>query len=52
MSAWTGVPVMIRDIYQNYHLPMNPQSLSLREIHFWYDQLIPSLIKMQSMKEK
>lgn len=52
VSAWAGVPVMIREIYQNYHLPMMPQSLTLDEIRFWYDPLIPSLIKMQSIKEK
>jgi hypothetical protein len=47
VSAWQGVPVMIREIYQNYHLPMMPQSLSLKEIRFWYDPMIPSLIKIQ-----
>ena len=42
---------MIREIYQNYHLPMNPGELTLQEVHFWYDPLIPGLIKMQSTKE-
>lgn len=52
MSAWDGVPLMIREIYQNYHLPMMPQSLTLSDIRFWYDPLIPSLIEMQKTREK
>ena len=45
--AAEGIPVMIREIYQNYHLPMNPKELSLEDLHFWYDPLMPSLIRMQ-----
>lgn len=47
MSASWGVGVMIREVYQNYHLPMPPQTLTLADIHFWYDALIPSLCEMQ-----
>ena len=43
---------MIREVYQNYHLPMMPQSLTLRELRFWYDPLIPGLIKMQRTEKE
>lgn len=48
VSAAEGVPVMIREIFQNYHLPMPPYSMTLAEIRFWYDPLMPSLIEMQN----
>ena len=51
VNAVAGVPVMIREIYQNYHLPMRPQELSLDDIKFWYEPLIPGLIKMQNVKD-
>lgn len=47
VSAIAGVPVMIREIYTTYHLPMKPGELSLNEVRFWYEPLIPELIKMQ-----
>lgn len=47
VSAAAGVPVMIREIYQHYHLPMPPYDLTLGEIRFWYDPLLPALIQMQ-----
>lgn len=44
---------MIRQIYSDYHLPTNPMELSLEEIHFWYDPLVPGLLRMQKqVKEK
>lgn len=43
----TGVPVMIRQIYMDYHLPLDPWSLTVRQIHFFYDPLIPGLVKLQ-----
>lgn len=54
VRAVRGVGVMIREIYQNYHLPMNPKDLSLEDLHFWYDPLIPCLIDMQEnvMKQR
>lgn len=52
MSASWGVGVMIREIYQNYHLPMLPQTLTVAEIRFWYDPLIPSLIEMQKAAKR
>lgn len=39
--------VMIRQIYSDYHLPMPPQDLSMKDLHFWYDPLIPGLIELQ-----
>ena len=51
VKAVVGVPVMIREIYQNYHLPMRLQELSLDDLKFWYEPLIPGLIKMQNMKD-
>lgn len=52
MSASWGVGVMIREIYQNYHLPMMPYAMTLGEIRFWYDPLIPSLCEMQKAAKK
>lgn len=43
---------MIREIYQNYHIPTPPQKMTLEEIRFWYEPLIPSLILMQNQKNK
>ena len=44
---------MIRQIYSDYHLPTDPKVLSLSEITFWYEALIPQLIAMQNLdKEK
>lgn len=43
---------MIREIYQNYHLPMMPYEMTLGEIRFWYDPLIPSLCEMQKAAKK
>ena len=43
---------MIREIYQNYHLPTKPQEMDLSELRFWYDPLIPSLVKMQAAEKK
>lgn len=52
VSAFSGAPVMIREIYQNYHLPTKPQEMDLSELRFWYDPLIPSLLKMQATEKK
>ena len=52
VSAVIGAPVMIREIYQNYHLPTKPQEMDLSELRFWYDPLIPSLVKMQAAEKK
>lgn len=52
VPAISGAGIMIREIYQNYHLPMNPMSLTLRELRFWYEPLIPSLIEMQKTAKK
>lgn len=44
---------MIRQIYMDYHLPIMPDDLTLRQVHFFYDPLIEGLIKLQTqMKEK
>ena len=43
---------MIREIYQNYHLPMKPDELSFEDLLFWYEPLIPSLIQMQKELKK
>lgn len=39
--------IMIRQIYSDYHLPIQPQDLSMKDLHFWYDPLIPGLIELQ-----
>lgn len=41
------IGVMIRQIYSDYHLPVQPQDLSMKDLHFWYDPLIPGLIDLQ-----
>ena len=50
--AAQGVPVMIREIYSNYHLPMPPYGMTLAEMRFWYEPLIPSLLQMQEAAKK
>ena len=47
VPAISGAGIMIREIYQNYHLPMKPDELSFDDLLFWYEPLIPSLIEMQ-----
>lgn len=43
---------MIRQIYSDYNLPMNPNELTLGEIQFWYEPLIPGLIRHQKQAQK
>lgn len=38
---------MVRQVYMDYHLPINPNDITLKELHFFYDSLISGLIKMQ-----
>lgn len=38
---------MIRQIYVDYHLPVSPWKMSVDEVLFWYEPLVPSLIQMQ-----
>jgi len=52
VKAIDGVPVMIREIYQNYYLPMKVDELSLEDLLFWYEPLIPSLVRMQKESKK
>ena len=47
VKAIAGVPVMIRQIYMDYHLPIMPDDLTMIQVHFFYDALIPGLIKIQ-----
>lgn len=48
----SGIGTALRQIYSDYHLPIMPQDLTLGQIHFWYDALIPGLIEIQkSTKE-
>ena len=47
-----GGGVMIREIYSNYHLPMPPYGMTLAEMRFWYEPLIPSLLQMQEAAKK
>ena len=52
VKAIDGVPVMIREIYQNYSLPMKVDELSFEDLLFWYEPLIPSLVRMQKEAKK
>ena len=47
MHGVENIGVMIRQIYSDYHLPIQPQDLSMKDLHFWYDPLIPGLIDLQ-----
>lgn len=47
VTAAAGAGLMLREIYQHYHLPMMPDTLTLEDLRFWYDPLIESLAEMQ-----
>lgn len=49
LRVFEAAPIMIRQIYSDYHLPMMPQEMSWSEIRFWYEPLIPQLIELQKM---
>jgi len=44
--------IMIRQIYSDYHLPIQPQDLTMKDLHFWYDSLIPGLIELQKQAKQ
>lgn len=52
VKAIEGVPVMIRQIYMDYHLPIMPDNLTMTQVHFFYDALIPGLIKIQKQQKE
>lgn len=52
VKAVEGVPVMIRQIYMDYHLPILPEDLTMAQVHFFYDALIPGLIKIQKQEKE
>lgn len=52
VKAIKGVPVMIRQIYMDYHLPIMPDNLTMQQVHFFYDALIPGLIKIQQQAKE
>ncbi|WP_407371491.1 hypothetical protein [Carnobacterium sp.] len=43
---------MIRQIYMDYHLPIMPDDLTMIQVHFFYDALIPGLIKIQQQAKE
>jgi hypothetical protein len=43
---------MIRQIYVEYHLPIPPYDMTVREILFWYKPLIPELTQTQKEIKK
>lgn len=43
---------MIRQIYMDYHLPIMPDNLTMQQVHFFYDALIPGLIKIQQQAKE
>ena len=47
VPAAVGAGIMIREIYTTYHLPLKPYELKLNDLRFWYEPLIPELLKMQ-----
>ena len=52
VPAYDGVPDMIRQIYVEYHLPIPPYDMTVREILFWYKPLIPELTQTQKEIKK
>lgn len=52
VKAIVGVPVMIRQIYIDYNLPINPDDLTLEQVHFFYDARIQILAKMQKLEKE
>ena len=52
MHGVEHIGVMIRQIYSDYHLPIQPQDLSMKDLHFWYDPLIPGLIELQKQAKE
>ena len=47
-----GIDTMVRQIYLDYHLPILPQDLTMKDLHYWYDPLIPGLIELQNQAKK
>lgn len=43
---------MIRQIYMDYHIPVMPDDLTLRQAHFFYDAMIPGLIEIQKQAKE
>lgn len=52
VKAIVGVPVMIRQICMDYNLPIMPDNLTMQQVHFFYDALIPGLIKIQQQEKE
>lgn len=52
VKAIEGVPDMIRQIYMDYHLPIMPDELTMKQVHFFYDARIPALITMQKYRKE
>lgn len=46
------MPVMIRQIYMDYNLPIMPYDLTFNQVHFFYDPLISGLIKIQKQRKE
>lgn len=42
---------MVMEVFQSYHLPLNPYDMGRREAEFWYRPLVPSLLKIQRGRE-
>jgi hypothetical protein len=52
VRGFGGVCVAIRQIYSDYHIPIMPCDITLQEIHFFYDALIPGLIEIQKNEKE
>ena len=52
LKAGSGFPVAIKQIYMDYHLPISPRDITMEEVHFFYDALIPGLIEIQQHKKE
>ena len=50
--AVEGVPVMIRQIYMDYNIPIVPWEMTVAQVHFFYDPLIDGLIQIQKQAKE
>lgn len=43
---------MVQQVYSEYHLPMMPDTLTVEEVRYWYEPLIPQIIDLQKAAKK
>lgn len=43
---------MVRQVYTEYHLPYKPEELTLAQVRWWYEPLMPGMIELAKMRTK